>query len=293
MQEITAERLCHKLRTILMKPLIFQNAELTIMDAHIVPYLVHEWTVPSHSHPWYEFIYMISGSFINNINGNERIFSPGEAFLVPPGITHSHRPNGQELTVQFCIRFQLSKGTADSNFYDDLVHLFSKLELITDDLKFELLEEKISTDSSYKLISGLWDWLLELCEEKLNSENHSASQPQAVVYQANLYIEKNYMSKINAEKIAQLLNVSYRTLARHYKNETGITINKKITDIRLTNAKALLLNTDENIHNIALQVGYSDEFYFSNIFKKENELSPLAFRKKFKTEKKTTRLLNY
>lgn len=293
MQKNTAEKLCHRLRSIIMKPFIFQNAELTIMDAHLVLYLVHDWTVPKHSHPWYEFIYIINGSFINNIDGKERVYTAGEAFLIPPGIEHGHRPNEQEFSIQFCIRFQLNKTSEETDFYDDIIHLFSKLQLINTDLKFEQLEERISNATSYRLSAELWSWLLELCEDKLNNENHSNTQPQAIVYQANLYIEKNYMDKINAEKIAQLLNVSYRTLARHYKNETGITINKKINDVRLTNAKALLLNTDENIHNIALQVGYSDEFYFSNLFKKENKLSPLAFRKKFKKEKKTTRLLNY
>lgn len=293
MEKEIIENLCHKLRTIIMKPLTFQNAEMTLMDAHTVNYFVYDWNVPHHSHPWYEFIYIISGSFVSNINGNERIYSAGEAFLIAPGISHSHSPNGLEFSSQFCIRFQLNKINDNSTLYEDLVHLFANLEVITKNLELELLSKKLSSRSSYKLISGLWDWLLSLCDGELQSDLDLATQPQTIVYQANLYIEKNYMEKINAEKISQLLNVSYRTLARHYKNETGITINKKINDVRLNNAKALLLNTNDNIHNIALQVGYSDEYYFSSIFKKENKLSPVAFRKKFKIEKQTVRLLNY
>ncbi|GIQ63873.1 hypothetical protein PACILC2_24410 [Paenibacillus cisolokensis] len=55
-----------------------------------------------------------------------------------------------------------------------------------------------------------------------------------------------------------------------------------LTDLRINRAKRYLAETEERLRDIALKVGYSDEFYFSRKFKKEVGVSPSDFAKNFK-----------
>ena len=49
--------------------------------------------------------------------------------------------------------------------------------------------------------------------------------------------------------------------------------------IRVRKAAGLLKNSSRSIHEIALQVGYTDSFYFSKVFKKIMGMSPREFRR--------------
>ncbi|WP_447295910.1 helix-turn-helix domain-containing protein, partial [Acinetobacter baumannii] len=45
-------------------------------------------------------------------------------------------------------------------------------------------------------------------------------------------------------------------------------------------AKALLNHTDWNINEIAFCLGFDDSAYFTNFFRKQTRLSPVAYRSK-------------
>jgi YesN/AraC family two-component response regulator len=47
---------------------------------------------------------------------------------------------------------------------------------------------------------------------------------------------------------------------------------------RILRAKELLRKTSENIGNVALQVGFKDQAYFSRVFHKLTGLSPQNYR---------------
>lgn len=52
-----------------------------------------------------------------------------------------------------------------------------------------------------------------------------------------------------------------------------------LTDIRITHAKEMLIQTDQDISDIAASVGYTDLKYFVRIFKRATHLTPTKFRK--------------
>jgi AraC-like DNA-binding protein len=47
-------------------------------------------------------------------------------------------------------------------------------------------------------------------------------------------------------------------------------------------AQRLLYYTENNVNEIAYQLGFEDHAYFSRLFKKITKETPLAFRKKFR-----------
>ena len=95
-----------------------------------------------------------------------------------------------------------------------------------------------------------------------------------------LYMEKHHSEKISADNIAAALNMSYRSLARKFKSETGKTLSESLNETRLSAAENLLIQSSLPLYEIALRCGYENEYYFSNIFKKQKGISPSKFRKK-------------
>lgn len=56
----------------------------------------------------------------------------------------------------------------------------------------------------------------------------------------------------------------------------------KLLEIRMNHAKRMLISSDLTIKEIATKVGFENEFYFSNVFKKYDKSSPGIYHKKVK-----------
>ncbi len=98
------------------------------------------------------------------------------------------------------------------------------------------------------------------------------------------YISKNYLHKLTIQEIADHINISVSHLSRIFKQETSISLNKYITQIRIEKVRELLANTDLSIEEISNKTGFYDATYLCKSFKKHTGLSPNAFRNNIKKE---------
>jgi AraC-like DNA-binding protein len=74
------------------------------------------------------------------------------------------------------------------------------------------------------------------------------------------------------------VGVSEDYLSRVFSRELGVPPWDYLNRYRVLRAKELLRKTTENIGNVARQVGFKDQAYFSRVFHKLTGLSPQAFR---------------
>lgn len=96
-------------------------------------------------------------------------------------------------------------------------------------------------------------------------------------------IEENYRTSLGPSDYARLLDVSPKTLARLTREHLGKTPTDLIRDRVLIHAKWQLLHTLRPVKEIAAEVGFRDELYFSRVFKKATGVSPTFFRE-YETE---------
>ncbi|MBR5308846.1 MAG: helix-turn-helix transcriptional regulator [Clostridia bacterium] len=94
------------------------------------------------------------------------------------------------------------------------------------------------------------------------------------------YIMSHYAESLTADWLAATVGLSPKYLSRVFMQEKGVSMIEYLTDVRLENACAILLNSDNSITDIAEQVGYKDALYFSKVFKRHKGLSPTEFREK-------------
>lgn len=92
-------------------------------------------------------------------------------------------------------------------------------------------------------------------------------------------IRENYGRQLSLEGVAEQIHVSPKYLSRLFKDEMGIGFSEYLTQVRLEEAEKLLSSSMLNVREIAAQVGYLDEKYFSRIFKKATGLKPTEYRR--------------
>lgn len=130
-----------------------------------------------------------------------------------------------------------------------------------------------SMDTYEHTIIGTIEDLFAKWFEKFNSGD---SLPIRIVKQ---YMEENYAKQITVEEIASLVNLSYSHLSAVFKRETKFTIMDYLTQVRIDQAKKLLITTMMSIAEIAYAVGYQDAKYFSRAFFRTTRIRPSEFRK--------------
>ena len=95
---------------------------------------------------------------------------------------------------------------------------------------------------------------------------------------AKRIIESKFYSNVKAEDVAAVLSVSYSTLIHTFKRETGMTVTDYKIACRINEAKSLLTLTDMSINQIALNVGFGTNTYFTQTFREKTGLTPNEFR---------------
>lgn len=96
-------------------------------------------------------------------------------------------------------------------------------------------------------------------------------------------IEQNYRTLHSPASYAERLNVTPKTLGRIVREHLGTTPTDLIRNRILIHAKWELLHTLKPVKEVARELGFSDELYFSRLFKKATGCSPTFFRE-FETE---------
>lgn len=91
-------------------------------------------------------------------------------------------------------------------------------------------------------------------------------------------IEKDFKTKHSASDYAKILNISAKTLAKITKIHFNKTLTEIISERIIIEAKRELYVTNKAIKEIAYELGYEDEYYFSRFFKKNANVSPQMYR---------------
>lgn len=110
-----------------------------------------------------------------------------------------------------------------------------------------------------------------------------------LISQVTNYIHNNITQKFSLKTLAIVFGVTPEHLSSHFKEITGIPLKDFINKEKINHSKFLLVSTEMPLLEIALELGYTDQSYFSKVFKNYTKKSPLQYRKegriKFKQSK--------
>lgn len=100
------------------------------------------------------------------------------------------------------------------------------------------------------------------------------------IRKAMAYAHKNFSLPISIEEISKEVSISPSYFCRRFLTETGKTWTQYLNAIRVENSKKLLSDTNLSLLQIAEDVGFEDQSYFSRVFKKLAGMTARDYRKR-------------
>ena len=291
-------------------------------NLNITGYSVSEYTqneekriMNFHKHNTLELSYVVGGnlifSYMNKQNDvcNQYVFSK-QLLLIAPQFSHKTSiPNslksiGTEFSLadggnvldflyasSYVARFPESKKLMQSLTENGfvIIHDTENIEYRLGKLQRYINQSDSSPIAEAKYELDLKRLLLEILTCKQVSSQFSGS---IHIKRAVSLLENNHTKKITVASVAKDLGLSVSYLQHLFKSETGMTMNRKLNDIRITHAQQLITDTNYSIAKIATDVGYNSVQELNVNFKKIVGFTPTEF-KKSKNEKKPMRYFNY
>jgi two-component system response regulator YesN len=93
------------------------------------------------------------------------------------------------------------------------------------------------------------------------------------------YLDAHFDQTLTLEILAGRAKLSISRLAHRFKEETGATLIEYLTWVRISHAQRLLVETDKSCQQIADEVGYNNQSYFSRAFRRVVGITPRQFRR--------------
>jgi YesN/AraC family two-component response regulator len=155
---------------------------------------------------------------------------------------------------------------------------------------FKMLLEQITSEmqnpalAQYELlVSYLKIFLITASRLKTAQQTETQINPEEnkepfILQNLKNYIETHFKTKHSASDYADLLNISAKALAKLTKTHFNKTLTDLISERIIIEAKRELYLTNKAVREIAYELGYIDEYYFSRFFKNNADISPQAYR---------------
>lgn len=140
------------------------------------------------------------------------------------------------------------------------------------------LGEKYSCSEDFSTKAG--EILLELLSFLYVSRIEKPQLPHAVE-RLKSRLDNAVYGKITIEEVANELNLSKAQLIKDFKKYFQVTPYNYLLSAKIQAAKRLLSLTDMSVRDVSNSLRFADEHYFSNVFKKKTNLTPLQYRKQF------------
>jgi AraC-like DNA-binding protein len=155
---------------------------------------------------------------------------------------------------------------------------------------FDMLCEKIEAEMQNfsmaqqdLLVAYLRIFLISLSRLKMEQQPLAAvagkeSKEHHILQKLKDAIEENFRAKHSPGDYAAMLYVTTKTLAKVSKSHYNKTISNIINERIIIEAKRELYLTNKAVKEIAYELGYEDEYYFSRFFKVNTNVSPQKYR---------------
>ncbi|ARI76326.1 response regulator transcription factor [Halobacillus mangrovi] len=102
------------------------------------------------------------------------------------------------------------------------------------------------------------------------------------VEQGTKYVKDHFYEDLSIEQVADEVGISVSYFSQLFKQKHGMTFIEFVRVERMDHACTLLRNSELETYRIAEKVGYTDQRYFSQVFKKVIQMTPSQYRKTYK-----------
>ncbi len=247
-----------------------------------------------HVHDFFEILYLFSGERCFFIN--DRIFkmTEGDLIIINPNVLHKATSDQSPDCKGILLYFQEGFLAPNHPLWESLAHLFANETIsinlpinersLIEDLFLKMLQEERLKNGGYQLaLQGLLLQLLVLLERLVKDSRTAAfvhpSPMHEKMSEIAQYINQNYSEPLSLTSLANRFFISPSYLSKVFKETTNFTLVEYINNVRIKEAKRLLLESSKKVVEIAAEVGFGSVTHFGRVFKEITGNVPLYYRK--------------
>lgn len=241
----------------------------------------HHFATTPHKHDFYLTVLFTKGSGTHEIDFNTYDIKPGSVFMMLPGQMHNWKfAKATDGYVFFHSKDFYNSGFTKANvdsypFFQSLhnspiINLdnqsVKKLQTLFKELVLEHEQKAyLKFEKIHVLVNLIY---IELSRHYIPSiQIHNESYLTKIRKLENL-IDENFKTKKYPNEYANLMNLSEKHLNRMSKECLNKTTTELIAERIILEAKRLLIHSKQSVSEIAYELGYEDNSYFSRFFKK-------------------------
>lgn len=256
------------------------------------------------AHNFWEMVYLESGEVTVSFDDSTTQLFPGDALFLKPGQNHSINSESNSGGTLFFILFK-SDSEAMRLFEDFKISLNSEQKALVYKL-YDEAKNIFSFDAKYKTSNTLSSVGL-ITKAPLGAQQLFKIYLEELLISIGRVIEKNaniilYTSKEEletlvfqkaVEKISQSIYSDFcvelltkslgygRTyISTIFKKHSGLSIIEYYTSLKIEEAKRLLKENSLSVSEIAETLNFTNQYYFSRVFKKVEGTSPSDYKRR-------------
>lgn len=222
--------------------------------------------------------YIVKGAGVLESNGFACQPRQGDIYILHKGSSHSYWPDDDDPWGKICF-------VVDGWLMEDLFRAygFSAVHYVPQASSAKPLFEAMLRLAESKA-PDLHDKAAVLFHRLLVEMQRIAGKPadrfSPTVQTLLTFIDRNVARPVSMREMGTEVHRSVSHLTRLFKKETGITPYEYLLRQRMEVAKALLTGTRLPVKEIAARLGFGDQYYFCNAFKKAFNAAPTRYRRR-------------
>ena len=242
-----------------------------------------------HRHEYFEFFVFTKGGGSHFIDFTEHVIKPFSVHIVFPSQIHLLKRSGARGQIIICKKEFIN--TMDRLIYSQVFQnnytapvinfdeqKFDTVSSIVSALGSELTEQgPLSIELSRNYLSIFLSHCIRNFRSIENTDDRKGHDIE-VFRKFTLLLEQYFLEKQNVNFYAHEMAMTPKALNNSLKKVAGQTCIELVQERTLTEAKRLLLYTDQSSKEIAFALNFKDNSYFTRFFTKLQGQTPLAFK---------------
>lgn len=225
--------------------------------------------IPSFSISYYDFTFVLSGSMTYLCDGKVYVLNKNDAIFIPPGSVRE-RIEGEKPVHFVSFNFTVNHECTLS------FPPYMKNCITTDIRKLVSVFSPAHITQHYhskeKLANILNYILLELSDmQTIDTKNDH-------IIKIIRYIDEHITESITLSSISEEINLSREYISAIFKKEMKTTLTEYINKQKIRLAKDIISGNHMELRDVAEYVGYNNYNYFSRLFKKYYDITPIELK---------------